>query len=80
MKTKFLEESPGVQSYQRLQSLLLTILLIAVVCLHVWNHGLDFEMALLLAAIAVMPKSFQKLIEMKYQSKPNGNDNKPEGN
>jgi hypothetical protein len=65
-KIKFLEEAPGVQSFQRLQSLLLTILFILAVSYHVYKNGLDFELTIILAAVAVLPKSFQKVIEMKY--------------
>lgn len=66
MKTKFLEEAPGVQSFQRLQSLLLTVLFILTVGYHVYKEGLSFELTVILAAVAVLPKTFQKIVEMKF--------------
>ena len=65
-KISFLEEEQGVQSWQRLQSLLLTILFILAVGYHVYLQGLTFELTIVLAAVAVIPKSFQKIVEMKY--------------
>ena len=70
MKTKFLEESPGVQSYQRLQSLVLLILFCVVTCYQTWNEVINFEVLVLLAVAATAPKLIQKYAEEKKPSKP----------
>jgi hypothetical protein len=70
-KIGFLDEAPGVQSFQRLQSLLLTVLFILAVGYHVYKAGLNFELAIILAAVAVLPKTFQKIVEMKYGNSKN---------
>lgn len=77
-KTKFLEVAPGEQSWQRLQSLLLTILFMLAAGYHVYKYGLTFEMAILLAAVAVLPKTFQKIVEVKFGKEKNVSSDAPD--
>jgi hypothetical protein len=61
----FLEEDNGSKSFVRLQSLLLTILFIAVVVYQTLHSTFNFEVLLLLAAFATGPKVVQKFVEAK---------------
>ena len=75
----YLYEAAGVQSFQRLQSLILTILFVLAIGYHVYREGLSFDMAILLACVAVLPKTFQKIVEMKYGQDKNEVSKSPAG-
>lgn len=61
----FLEEADGSKSYVRLQSLVLTILFVAVVSFQAYKGNFNFEILLLLASFATGPKVIQKFMEAK---------------
>jgi hypothetical protein len=67
MKTGFLEEAPGNSSFVRLQSLLMTVLFMAVTLWQTYHGHFDFEILLLLAAFATGPKVVQKFVESKTE-------------
>ena len=69
-KSGFLEESTGEKSFVRLQSLLLTILFIAVVCYQAYKAEFNFEVLLLLVSFATGPKVVQKFVETRVSSNP----------
>jgi hypothetical protein len=75
MKTKFLEEAPGVQSYQRLQSLILLITFVVVTLYQIYNELINFDVLVLLAVASTAPKLIQKFTEVKQaKSLTNGNN------
>jgi len=63
--TKFLEESPGVRSYQRLQSLMMMVFFFIITGYQVYKASVDFELILLLMVGALAPKLIQKFAEGK---------------
>ena len=63
--TKFLEESPGVRSYQRLQSLMMIVFFFIITGYQVYKSSVDFELILLLMVGALAPKLIQKFAENK---------------
>lgn len=65
MKTNFLDESPGVRSFVRLQSLLLTVLFMAVAGWEAYTNTANVELLIILGSLAVVPKVFQKFVESK---------------
>jgi hypothetical protein len=67
-KIGFLNESTGERSYIRLQSLMLTVLFMAVVCYQAYKGEFSFEVLLLLASFATGPKVVQKFVEAKSAS------------
>jgi len=67
MKTKFLEEAPGVKSYVRLQSLLFLAFFFVITAYQVYQKTVDFELVLLLMVGAISPKLIQKFAEEKTQ-------------
>lgn len=66
MKTRFLEESPGVQSWQRLQSLLMLAFFFVITGYQVFTgKEIQFEFTTLLMVGALAPKLIQKFAEAK---------------
>lgn len=65
MKTKFLEETPGVKSWTRLQSLLTLCFFFLITAYQVYKETVNFELILLLMVGAIAPKLIQKFAEQK---------------
>lgn len=68
MKTRFLEEAPGVRSWARLQSLLLTILLMIIAGYQAYKQDISIELIVILGLLATAPKVLQKVWEKKYDN------------
>ena len=61
----FLKEDNGTKSFVRLQSLLLTILFMIVAGWEAYTNQVNVELLIILGALAVVPKVFQKFVEDK---------------